>query len=231
MKKKKLLQKDGFYLALFICICLIAIGGIWFTKNSVDNLASKNGFLDNQNKVAKNDGEGEIHLIKNDDNTVPTSTNPKENLDKAKENKILQKEESAKANSKISYLGEKVTREYSEKKPSYSTTLDVWEIHKALDVQAKKGSKVKSITDGKVVDIFKDDKHGMSVKIESKDKITVVYSNLDSKTLVKKGQKVSEGDTIGKVGNTTMVESLEDSHIHVTATKDGKSIDPMKLIK
>ncbi len=231
MKKKKLLQRDGFYLALFVCICLVAIGGIWFTKNSVDNLASKNGFLDHQNKVSKNDEEGEIHLIKNNDNTVPTSTNSKENLSKAKENEIAKKEETIKLNNKINYLGEKVTRKYSEKTPSYSTTLDVWEIHKALDVQAKKGNKVKSITNGKVLDIFIDDQHGMSVKIESSDKITVVYSNLDSKVLVKKGQKVSEGDTIGKVGNTTMVESLEDSHIHVTATQDGKSIDPMKLIK
>lgn len=32
MKKKKLLEKDGFYLALFVCVCLVAIGGIWFTK-------------------------------------------------------------------------------------------------------------------------------------------------------------------------------------------------------
>ena len=36
--KKKLLEKDGFYLALFVCICLVAIGGVWFTKNNVDKV-------------------------------------------------------------------------------------------------------------------------------------------------------------------------------------------------
>lgn len=226
MKKKKLLEKDGFYLALFVCVCLVAIGGIWFTKNSVDDLASKNGFLDNQNKVAKGDEEGEIHLIEKDDKTVPTATNSKENLDKVKEKEVVKKEET-----KINYLGEKVTREYSEKEPSYSSTLDVWEIHKALDVQAKKGSKIKSIVNGKVTDVFKDDQHGVSVKVESKDKVAVVYSNLDDKVSVKKGQEVKDGDVIGKVGNTTSVESLEGAHVHVTATKDGKSIDPMTLIK
>lgn len=225
MKKKKLLEKDGFYLALFVCVCLVAIGGIWFTKNSVDNLASKNGFLDNQNKVAKDD-EGEIHLIEKDDKTVPTTTNPKEHLDKVKENEVVKKEAS-----KINYLGEKVTREYSEKEPSYSSTLDVWEIHKGLDVQSKKGSKVKTIINGKVTDVFKDDQHGVSVKVESKDKIAVIYSNLEDKVSVKKGQEVKDGDVIGKVGNTTSVESLDGSHVHVTATKDGKTIDPMTLIK
>lgn len=226
MKKKKLLEKDGFYLALFVCVCLVAIGGIWFTKNSVDDLASKNGFLDNKSKLAKGDEEGEIHLIKKDDKTVPTSTNSKENLDKAKKNEAVKKQQS-----KINYLGKKVIRGYSEKEPSYSSTLDVWEIHKALDVQAKKGSKVKTIINGKVTDVFKDDKHGVSVRVESADKLVVVYSNLDDKVCVKKGQEVKDGDLIGKVGNTTSVESLEGPHIHVTATKDGKAIDPMTLIK
>ena len=53
MKKIKLLEKDGFYLALFVCVCLVAIGGIWFTKNSVDELASKNGFLEDGKEISK----------------------------------------------------------------------------------------------------------------------------------------------------------------------------------
>jgi hypothetical protein len=226
MNKKKLLEKDGFYLALFVCVCLVAIGGIWFTKNSVDNLATKNGFVDDKDKVAKGDEEGEIHLIEEDGKTVPTTTDSKENLEKAKE-----KEVSKESESKLHYLGKKVIREYSEKEPSYSTTLDVWEIHKGLDIQAKKGSKVKSIVSGKVTDVFEDDQHGVSVKIESKDKISVVYSNLEDKVSVKKGQEIKDGDVIGKVGNTTSVESLDEPHVHLTATKNGQSIDPMTLIK
>ncbi len=227
MKKKKLLEKDGFYLALFVCVCLVAIGGILFTKNSVDDLAAKNGFVDNKD-IAKDDENEEIHLIENDDKSVPTSTDSKENLEKAKEK---EKEVSKNVESKLHYLGDEVIREYSEKEPSYSNTLDVWEIHKGLDVKGKKGSKVKSIISGKIVDVFEDDQHGVSVKVESKDKLTVVYSNLDSKLSVKKNEEIKEGDVVGKVGNTTSVESLDGSHVHVTAYKDGKSIDPMTLIK
>lgn len=227
MKKIKLLEKDGFYLALFVCVCLVAIGGIWFTKNSVDELASKNGFLEDGKEVSKGNEEDEIHLIekeKQEDDSIPTSTGSKENLEKAKE-----KQESEV--SKLSFLGEKVVREYSEKQPSYSKTLDVWEIHKGLDISADSGYEVKSLLDGKVVNVFKDDKHGISVKVESSNNVVVVYSNLDEKTNVKKGQEVTEGQVLGTIGDTTSVESEDGTHVHIEAFKGNEYIDPMTLIK
>jgi len=221
--KKKLLEKDGFYLALFACLCLIAIGGVWFTKNNVDELTSNDLFV----KENAGQEDDEVHLIKKDankDDSIPTSTESKEDLAKAKEkqeNKI----------SKLSFLGTKITREYSEKQPSYSKTLDLWEVHKGLDISADKGYEVKSLLDGKVVNVFKDDKHGISVKVESANNIVVVYSNLDEKTNVKKGQEVTEGQVLGKVGDTTSVESEDGTHVHVEAFKGEESIDPMTLLK
>lgn len=216
--KKKLLEKDGFYLALFVCVCLVAIGGVWFTKNNVDDLASNKGFVD---KADKNNDE--LHLIeKENDDAVPTATESNENLEKAKEKQ---------SESKLSYLGTKVSREYSEKIPSYSKTLDVWEIHKGLDITSKTGAEVKSLLDGQVVSIFKDDSHGVSIKIKSEDNITVVYSNLDESTKVKKDQKIKSGDVLGTVGNTTSVESEDGAHVHIEAFKGKEYIDPMTLIK
>ena len=221
--KKKLLEKDGFYLALFVCVCLVAIGGVWFTKNNVDELTSNDLLVNKTKENSKKDDE--IHLIENEKNdSIPTSTESKENLEKAKE-----KQESKVT--KLSFLGNKVVREYSEKQPSYSKTLDLWEIHKGLDISADKGYEVKSLLDGKVSDIFKDDEHGISVKIESSNNIVVVYSNLDEKTNVKKGQEVKEGQVLGTVGNTTSVEREDGTHIHIEAFKGKESIDPMTIIK
>ena len=185
--KKKLLEKDGFYLALFVCICLVAIGGVWFTKNNVDELTSNDLFVNKTNENSKRD-EDEVHLIEKEG-------------------------------------------EYSEKEPSYSKTLDLWEIHKGLDISADKGYEVKSLLDGKVVNVFKDDKHGISVRVEGANNVVVVYSNLDEKTNVKKGQEVTEGQVLGTVGNTTSVESEDGTHVHVEAFKGEESIDPMTLLK
>ena len=88
--KKKLLEKDGFYLALFVCICLVAIGGVWFTKNNVDELTSNDLFVNKTNENSKRD-EDEVHLIEKEaekDDSIPTSTGSKENLEKAKEKQI-----------------------------------------------------------------------------------------------------------------------------------------------
>ena len=224
--KKKLLEKDGFYLALFACVCLIAIGGVWFTKNNVEELTSNDLFV---NKTKENVGQedDEVHLIEketNTDDSIPTSTESKENLAKAKEkqeNKI----------SKLSFLGTEIIREYSETKPSYSKTLDLWEVHKGLDISADSGYEVKSLLDGKVVNIFKDDKHGISVKVESSNNVVVVYSNLNEKTNVKEGQEVAEGQVLGTIGDTTSVESEDGTHVHVEAFKGDEYIDPMTLIK
>lgn len=224
--KKKLLEKDGFYVALFVCICLVAIGGVWFTKNNVDELTSNDLFVNKINESSKRE-EDEVHLIEKEteqDDSIPTSTQSKENLEKAKEKQVNE-------SSKLSFLGTEVIREYSEKEPSYSKTLDLWEVHRGIDVSADEGYEVKSLLDGKVVDVFKDDKHGISVKVESTDNAVVIYSNLDEKTNVKKGQEVTEGQVLGTVGNTTSVESEDGIHVHVEAFNGEESIDPMTLIK
>jgi len=219
--KKKLLENDSFYLALFVCVCLVAIGGVWFTKNNVDNLASNNGFT---NDASKNNENDELHLIQKDnDDAIPTSTDSNQNLEQAKEKQ--------KTESKLSYLGTEVVREYSEKEPSYSKTLNLWEIHKGIDVSANKGQEIKSLLDGTVVDIYKDDEYGMSVKIKSENDTVVVYSNLDSKTKVKKDQQVKQGDVIGIVGQTSEVEISDGTHVHVQAYKGEESINPMDLMK
>lgn len=62
MKKIKLLEK--MVLFSLICLCLLSsYWRIWFTKNSVDELASKNGFLEDGKEVSKGNEEDEIHLI------------------------------------------------------------------------------------------------------------------------------------------------------------------------
>ena len=122
-------------------------------------------------------------------------------------------------------------REYSEKEPSYSETLEVWEIHKGIDVEANENQEIKSLTSGKVLDVYDDDKYGISVKIKSDDNTVFVYSSLGKKTKVKKGDIVTEGQVIGYAGNTSDVESLSGVHVHLQAYKNNIAINPMSLLE
>ena len=211
--KKKLLEKDVFYLSLFICICILAIGGIWFTNKNVDNLLSKN---------TQTNSQDEIHLTEDEKNdVVPTTTDSDQNLAKAKETE----------HNKISYLGNEIIRDYSEKEPSYSETLEVWEIHKAIDIESNENQEVKSLTSGTVLDVYNDDEYGMSVKVQTEEDIVFVYSSLSKNVTVNKGDEIKEGQCIGYAGNTSNVECLSGVHIHLEAYKDDIAINPMSLLE
>lgn len=210
--KKKLLEKDSFYLSLFICICIIAIGGIWFTNKNVDDLLSNN---------TKTENNEEIHLTEDEKNDVlPTATDSDQNLEKAKEE-----------HKKIGYLGNQVIRNYSEKEPSYSETLEVWEIHKAIDIESNENQEVKSLTSGKVLDVYNDDEYGMSIKIQSDKDNVFIYSSLSKNVKVNKGDKIEEGQCIGYAGNTSNVECLSGVHVHLEAYKNNIAINPMSLLE
>ena len=211
--KKKLLEKDVFYLSLFICICIIAIGGIWFTNKNVDNLLSSNTPTNNRD---------EIHLTEDKKNdVVPTTTDSDQNLEKAKETE----------HNKISYLGNQIIRSYSEKEPSYSETLEVWEIHKGIDVESNENQEVKSLTSGTVLEVYDDDEYGISIKIQSNKENVFVYSSLSKNVKVNKGDKIEEGQCIGYAGNTSNVECLSGVHVHLEAYKNNIAINPMSLLE
>lgn len=212
--KKKLLEKDIFYISLFICICLVAVGGILFTNNNLNKLISDKGTI---NK------DDEINLVK-DDKAVATSTESNQNLKQAKDKQ-------SKSESKLSYIGDGILREYSDTMPSYSKTLDVWEVHKGLDISAKEGDEIKSILDGKVVSVYSDDRYGTSIELAYDDDLKVIYSGIQENVSLKNGDTVKEGDCIGYVGNTTNIENEDGIHVHIEAYKGNDAINPLSLLE
>ncbi|MDO5010804.1 MAG: M23 family metallopeptidase [Intestinibacter bartlettii] len=221
--KKKLLEKDIFYLSLFICICLVAFGGIIFTNKNLNKLVSSKDAVNKDN---------EINLVENKDDSVPTSTESKQNLEKAKEeNKAKEQQTQTKSESKLNYIGTEVLRKYSDDMPSYSKTLDVWEIHKGLDIAAKDGAEIKSILDGTVKSVYSDERYGTSIELSYADGLTVIYSGIKENVSLEKGDAVKEGDCIGYVGNTTNVENEDGTHVHIEAYKNDKAINPLSLLE
>jgi len=59
------------------------------------------------------------------------------------------------------------------------------------------------------------------------DGYTTLYAHL-SKIFVKRGQAVRQDEKIGAIGNTGRSTG---SHLHLEVHRNGKVIDPMKVIK
>lgn len=111
----------------------------------------------------------------------------------------------------------------------YNKTLGDWRTHNGVDYAADKGAEVAAPAAGKVVETGTDDKWGPVVAIEDESgRVWRVCGTADAK--VKKGDTVSAGQTIGKVGSVSC-ECAEESHIHLEVMQDGRYLDPVKAMK
>ena len=57
-----------------------------------------------------------------------------------------------------------------------------------------------------------------------------VYCGLSGEVDVKAGDEVEIGEIIGTTGNTSVIEIGQEPHLHFEVLKDGKTVDPIKLI-
>jgi murein DD-endopeptidase MepM/ murein hydrolase activator NlpD len=108
--------------------------------------------------------------------------------------------------------------------------------HRGVDLAAPKGYKIKASDTGVVIHV------GQQKKYKGYGKVTVVshgrrpkdgklmatfYAH-QSRILVKKGDVVTKGDTIGLVGSTGYATG---PHLHFEIRIDGRPVDPLKYIK
>lgn len=100
-------------------------------------------------------------------------------------------------------------------------------IHHGIDIGAKYGDAIKASLDGVVNDTGYDSVYGYYVKINHGKGIETLYGH-SSKILVKKGSRVSKGDTIALVGSTGRSTG---PHIHFELRTDGVAINPIRYIQ
>lgn len=118
-------------------------------------------------------------------------------------------------------------KEFSDKVPIYSETLDDWRVHTAIDIGAPIGSEVRAVSDGVVADAYDDFRHGYTIAIEHEGGIRSIYSNLASISMVEVGSNVKRGQQISTVGDTTLFETVADTHLHMEMTVNGVYVNPL----
>ena len=80
-----------------------------------------------------------------------------------------------------------------------------------------------------VEDIYNDSFYGKTIIIEHISGYKSQYSNLEENVYVNIGESVVKGQKIGKVGNTSVGEYLDDPHLHFMLFLNDKSINPTYL--
>lgn len=131
----------------------------------------------------------------------------------------------------IPALEGEIQKIYSKDNVIYSKTLKQWKTHQGIDITTGKYSDVKAIEKGVVQDVYEDKFYGITVVIEHIDGYVSKYSNLDKNVFVDIGQSVIKGQKIGKVGNTSIGEYLDDPHLHFELYLWDKVQNPTYIFK
>lgn len=128
-------------------------------------------------------------------------------------------------------LDGEIQKMYSLDKVIYSKTLEQWKTHDGIDISADEGTEVKSIEKGVVDSIQNDSFYGTTIQIEHKSGYRSIYCNLDENVYVSVGDSVIKGQKIGKVGNTSIGEYLDDPHLHFMLYLNDESINPTYIFQ
>lgn len=101
-------------------------------------------------------------------------------------------------------------------------------MHEGVDLDAKRGDPIYAVADGQVIQARRrSGGYGKVVKIRHKNGYVSFYAHL-GKIEARTGAKVKRGDIIGRAGTTGRSTGV---HLHFEIIKDGKRIDPDKLIE
>ncbi len=125
-----------------------------------------------------------------------------------------------------------VVKEASPTVPVWSCTMDDYRTHRGVDFAAVPGTTVLAAAPGTVSEVRRDPMMGATVSVRHNGGAETRYQNLteDSLNLLSVGQTVAAGQPLGAVGETALVESAEENHLHFELLIGGKPEDPAEYL-
>ena len=90
---------------------------------------------------------------------------------------------------------------------------------------------VKAAEEGKVAAIKNDPRYGLTIIIEHSNGFQTLYANLLTTDFISEGEEVKIGQTIGTVGDSSVYEIVDESHLHFEIIKNGENVNPAEYIK
>jgi murein DD-endopeptidase MepM/ murein hydrolase activator NlpD len=258
-KSSKFFDKEGFYIVLFVCLCIVAVAAVYISRNNANTVEKMAQDTKVQVEQQQPNNAEQVKEDVNSNNTVPTMQQPQNSTNTSSVTTVKSDEDdsakkattSKQVNSNVSSFkvslpveGDTV-KKFDKEELQESKTMQQWETHEGIDIAADLGTEVKAVQSGKVADVYKDDAilqnlksgFGITVVIDHGNGMRTMYSNLADELKVKKGDTVKTGQVIGVVGDTAVREavSIEGSHLHfVVLKKSGKeyvTVNPADYLK
>ncbi|OPJ63434.1 M23 family metallopeptidase [Clostridium oryzae] len=235
-KSSNFFKKEGFYVILFVCLCIVATVAVIATRNKY--VADKKVSVaqkQNSKKIAKNSADTQKVKIPNA-LEVNKKSNTKKNISNTK-NKG-KKSSTAPVGKSVEYkfirpvIGSNTATKYTTGLIKCET-IGTYKTDNGIEISAKLGSKVSAVLDGKVTAIGNDETElGQYIIVDHQNGLKTVYGNLKNEIKLKVGDRVKRGEVIGEVGKTqgSYTNEKYGDHLHFEVMKDGKYVDPARYI-
>lgn len=218
---KKLISNRWFYVILFLCACAL-LTNVFVTalvkkKAIEERTISSAPKIINTEKIYENEKEPEkieevaeesTEDIKVKEEVFLTQTNPIED-----------------EGFEVPVYGE-ILNGFSGNQLVYSVTLKEYRVHRGIDIKAPILTQVKAVRSGVVESVKKDGLMGVTIVLDHENGFKSVYSNLSSEEMVKEGERIKQGDIISGVGDTALIETGLEGHLHFELIKDGVQVNP-----
>ena len=166
-------------------------------------------------------------LNKNSTSQPPASDNSQNTAPPAEE-KPQEKPVEEKLKLSAPTVGEMV-KGHSHDTPVFSDTLEEWRVHTGIDISAEDGAPVVAAADGMVSAIYDDPMLGRTVEVTHTQNIKTLYSNrtVEDAAFISVGDYVERGDRIGTVGDTSISELADESHLHFEVKLADQAVNPL----
>lgn len=224
------IRKEGFYLLLFVCLCIL--GTVAFITSK--NIKEAKKIQAEQTKVVQNKKKD---VAKADEKPYKEYNNALQVKGKnKKEEKVIKKDTTqVSKNTEVKFIKPvqgMIARKYSDV-PVFWKSTNSYRPNFGMDIKCEIGKPVVAVMTGKVENVESDTVDGVKVTVNHQNGLKTVYSNLDPKVSVKKGQDVKMGSKLGNVGRTTVRAAYETygEHLHFAVLKDGKFVNPSRYLK
>lgn len=109
-------------------------------------------------------------------------------------------------------------------------TLGEWRTHNGTDFAAEIGTQVVAVYGGQVVRISEGGLWGNTVEILLDTGYTAVYANITPMPALAAGDRVEQGDVVGAVDGSAIIEAAQQPHLHFELLLGGKYVDFTELI-
>lgn len=231
-KSSNFFKKEGFYVVLFVCLCIVATVAAVTARN--------NKLAKNQPPVVVQPKEDLNLAIKNTEDEKTELPNALQVKNSAPSSAITVPKNGTSSTAVSNQVDTKfakpvdgtLARAYTTD-TVYCATIGTYKTNNGIEIKAALGKPVYAVLDGKVEVVDNDGTElGKYIIINHQNGLKTVYANLDEKVNVKAGDIVKKGQEIGKVGKTRGNYSDENfgDHLHFQVKKGNDYVDPAKYV-